>query len=187
MITIYYMCGGYALAYFNQFLNSVKAILPNVEKRIVLITNNEQTTIYDKYHQDNVEIEVKFDKDELSIIPLNKVYELKKYIDNEGEYSIFINPNAKFVGFNAALLEDNKLNFGYIDRQGEEQSEEHYAFGSLIYGKTALFNQLINFAKNYDFTEDENRTDEQKFIRFMEANPETTQYRESSDIYTFFE
>ncbi len=185
MITIYYMCGGYALAYFTQFLKSVKQMLPDTEKRIVLITNDAQMTIYDDYSKENVSIVVKYDT-ALNIIPLNKVDELQKFIDNNSDYSIFINPNAKFVGFDAELLNDNKLYFGYIDKQ-EEQSSEHFGFGSLIYGKTNLFNQAIRYARDYEFVQDENQTDEQKFIRFIENNPSTSEYRESSDIYTFFE
>lgn len=186
MITIYYMCGGYAIEYFSQFLKSVKTFYPEVQKRIVLITNDSRMNFYDEYDKNNITIEVRFDN-ELSIIPLNKIDILQKYISNQGDYSIFINPNAMFKAYdNSELFNDNKLYFGYIDKQ-EEQSSEHFGFGSLIYGKTNLFNQAIRYARDYEFVQDENQTDEQKFIRFIENNPSTTEYRESSDIYTFFE
>lgn len=177
------MCGGYALKNFDTVLDSIKAILPNTQKKLVLITNNANMTAYSNYHENNVEISVKLDN-ELSIIPLNKVHELIKYLD-ESEYSIFINPNAKFVGFDAELLEDGKLHFGYINQEEDNNSQEHFGFGSLIYGSTELFNQLILFAHSYQFVEDENHTDEQAFIRFIENNPSITDYRESSDIILY--
>lgn len=187
MITIYYLCGGYAVEYFSQFLKSVKSIYPDIQKKIVLITNDKTLTMFDEYDKNNVEIEVYVDN-ELSIIPLNKIDELQKYISKNSEYSIFINPNAVFNTITNIGLLNTKLYFGYIDRQLEDnQSEEYYGFGSLVYGPTDLFNKAIKFGRDYEFTEEDNRTDEQKFIRFMEENQDTTEYRESSDVYKFIE
>ena len=58
MITIYYMCGGYAIEYFSQFLKSVKTFYPEVQKRIVLITNDSRMNFYDEYDKNNITIEV---------------------------------------------------------------------------------------------------------------------------------
>lgn len=178
------MCGGFTLDYFTRFLKSVKLLYPNVQKRIVLISNDSTMNIYDEYENNNITIEVRHDN-ELSMIPLNKVDILQKYIDKNSDYSIFINPNALFLSYNnELLLSDSILHFGYIDNS---EQEEHFAFGSLIFGPTPLFNKLIKFARDYEFQEDENRTDEQKFIRFIEENSEQCDYYESSNIYQFIE
>lgn len=188
MITIYYLCGGYAIGYFSQFLKSVKNIYPDIVKNIVLITNDSQMTMFDEYEKNNVTIEVHLDN-ELSIIPLNKIDELQKFISNNSEYSIFINPNAIFQNNVSDIsLLNNKLNFGYIEKESENnESQEYYGFGSIIYGPTELFNKAIKFGRDYEFIEDENRTDEQKLIRFIEENENITSYRESSDLYKFIE
>lgn len=188
MITIYYLCGGYAVGYFSQFLKSVKNIYVDTPKKIVLITNDSKMTLFDEYEKNNVSIEVHLDN-ELSIIPLNKIDELQKFISNGSDYSIFINPNAMFInGVEDISLLNNKLYFGYIDKQNENnESQEYYGFGSIVYGPTEIFNKAIKFGRDYEFVEDENRTDEQKFIRFIESNPITTEYRESSDLYKFID
>ena len=87
---------------------------------------------------------------------------------------------------NSELLNDAKLYFGYIDKD-EEQSNEYFGFGSLIYGSTYMFNRAIKYARDYEFVQDENQTDEQKLIRFIEEFPNSCEYKESSDIYTFIE
>ncbi len=180
------MCGGYAIEYFSQFLKSVKTFYPEVQKRIVLITNDSRMNFYDEYDKNNITIEVRFDN-ELSIIPLNKIDILQKYISNQGDYSIFINPNAMFKAYdNSELLNDAKLYFGYINKDNE-QSSEYFGFGSLIYGSTYMFNRAIKYARDYEFVQDENQTDEQKLIRFIEEFPNSCEYKESSDIYTFIE
>lgn len=177
------MCGGYALDYFTNFLKSVKLFYPDIQKRIILITNDSKMNLYDEYENNNVTIEVRQDH-ELSVIPLNKVDILQKYIDKNSDYSIFINPNAKFLPYDdESLLNTQILHFGYIDNQ--ENQEEYFAFGSFVFGPTIIFNKLIKFARDYEFIDDENHTDEQKFIRFIEENQNQCDYYESSSIYKF--
>ena len=82
MITVYYMCDCSNMDATNKFKESVANILPSEEKEIKIITTNPkmEDAIYDP---------------ELTMVPLNKLEVLKKYVDaSDSEYTIFINPNA---------------------------------------------------------------------------------------------
>lgn len=182
MINIYYIYNG-SLNTFNLFLKSLMKFLPNVEKNLIVISYDNSLLVYDEIQKNNINISIKIDE-ELSIMPSNKIYTLQKFITNNSEYSMFINFTVLMNEYNDESILDNQLHFGYIDK--EDDMYEFFGFGSFIYGPTSLFNQCIKFGRDYEYVEDENRTDEQKFINFIKINNKS-EYKECSDIFKFIE
>jgi hypothetical protein len=179
-MTIIYICPQYAYpVYFETFLNSLKNFFPNEEKKLLLITPHEgMLDSYQNYSKDNIQIYIKLISN-LILFPLEKINLIREFKDEIDDYVFFFNPNTKIISSNSFTLSQDKLFFGHLENEGENE----FGFGTFFGGKKELMNDLCTFCYQYKFNEDDAHIDETKMKHWIEQNPGKFEYINIGTIY----